>query len=298
MKADLRSDYEARLTEVVDYLIRHLDEPFSLADLADQACYSRYHFHRLFQAFLGETPGELTRRLQLERAAKRLANEECSVLEAALEAGYGSGEAFARAFARSFGAPPSEFKNLCIPPVLPSNNGIHMDESWRTARITFITSEQTMNVTIKTMDPLRVISLPHKGPYHTIGQAFGALYGWAGPRGLAMQPSLGIYHDDPHQVPESELRSEACLKLPDGRTLEESELLELGLSVREVPAGDYAVAEYVGSYAGLGGAWDEFISRSLPETGREPTGTCFELYLRHDEADPNNCLTELYQQVK
>lgn len=298
MKADLRSDYEARLTLVVDYLIRHLDEPFNLSDLADQACYSRYHFHRLFQAFLGETPGELTRRLQLERAASRLVRNEGSVLEIALEAGYGSGEAFARAFARAFGHPPSDFKELCIQPVLPSNNGIHIDESWRTSRIAFITSEKTMKVTIKKMSPIRVVSLPHKGPYHTIGQAFGALYGWAGPRGLATQPSLGIYHDDPHQVPESDLRSEACLILPEGRSVESTELTEMGLEVKEIPAGDFAMAEYMGSYAGLGGAWDQFISRSLPETGREPTGICYELYVKHDMADPNACVTELYQQIK
>lgn len=298
MKADLRSEYEARLVEVVDHLMNHLDEPYNLSDLADKACYSRYHFHRLFQNMLGESPGEMARRLQLERAAAKLVRSEESVLEIALEAGYGSGEAFARAFARSFGSAPSDFKGRSLPPVLPSPNGIHFDSAWRTAKITFIRNSEAMNITFKDLAPIRVLALPHKGAYHLIGQAFGALMAWAGPRGLAAQPNLGIFHDDPCQTPENDLRSDACLVLPEGHDFPADELAELGLSVKEIPSGTFAVGEYVGSYAGLGKAWDDFVAQSLPLTGREPVGICYELYVRHDMADPNNCLTELYQQVK
>ncbi|MFK5057974.1 helix-turn-helix transcriptional regulator, partial [Klebsiella pneumoniae] len=83
----------------------HLERPLDLAELADVAHFSAFHFHRLFAAWAGETLGDYVRRRRLEVAALRLATQpRLSVLEAAVSVGFGSGEAFSRAFRARFGS--------------------------------------------------------------------------------------------------------------------------------------------------------------------------------------------------
>ncbi|TBM80866.1 helix-turn-helix domain-containing protein, partial [Mycolicibacterium smegmatis] len=67
----------------------HLDEPLELAELADVAHFSAFHFHRLFAAWAGETLGDYVRRRRVEVAALRLATQpRVSVLDAALSMGF------------------------------------------------------------------------------------------------------------------------------------------------------------------------------------------------------------------
>jgi AraC family transcriptional regulator len=68
---------------------------------------TRFHFQRVFRQHVGETPGELRRRLLLERAAHALATGLGSVTDMAFGAGYDSLEGFSRAFRRAYGLSPS-----------------------------------------------------------------------------------------------------------------------------------------------------------------------------------------------
>src|SRR5580698_8818879 len=102
MRRRTRLDHELRIEESVRYIVEHLDETIDLRDLADHACLSRFHFHRVFQALLGETVGEMVRRLRLERAGRRLAATKIPITELAFEAGYSTHEAFIRAFRAAF----------------------------------------------------------------------------------------------------------------------------------------------------------------------------------------------------
>ncbi len=44
----LRQEYLGRINRVMDYIDSHLDRAFRLEELADVACFSRFHFHRIF----------------------------------------------------------------------------------------------------------------------------------------------------------------------------------------------------------------------------------------------------------
>lgn len=104
-------EYRRRINRVMDFVERHLDEPLPLERLADVATFSRYHFHRIFTAHVGETPGQFVQRLRVERAALLLAaNPARTVLEVALEVGFGDPAAFSRAFARLYGASPTAYR--------------------------------------------------------------------------------------------------------------------------------------------------------------------------------------------
>jgi AraC family transcriptional regulator len=64
-----RNDYGRRVTRVTTYISDHLDEDLSLERLAEIACFSPYHFHRIYRGIAGETACDTIRRLRLDRAA-------------------------------------------------------------------------------------------------------------------------------------------------------------------------------------------------------------------------------------
>ena len=67
-----RAEYERRMHRVLAHIDEHLEEPLDLPRLAEVACFSPFHFHRLFSAWMGETFGDYLRRRRLEVAARRL----------------------------------------------------------------------------------------------------------------------------------------------------------------------------------------------------------------------------------
>jgi AraC family transcriptional regulator len=96
---------------------------------------TRFHFQRVFRRHLGETPGELGRRLLLERAAHELCSSAKPVTLAALDAGYDSLEGFSRAFRRAYGLSPSHYRRIPFPRVhLPSPANVHYDPQARRPR--------------------------------------------------------------------------------------------------------------------------------------------------------------------
>ena len=58
---------------------------------------------------IGETPGELIRRLRIERAKTLLQSEAETVSEVAYAAGFRSPSAFSQSFQKAVGQSPSEY---------------------------------------------------------------------------------------------------------------------------------------------------------------------------------------------
>ena len=92
------NDYQQRILRVLTHIQEHLDEALELEELARVACFSSFHFHRVFAAMTGETIADHVRRLRLERAAMELRSGAKQVIQVALDAGYEAHAAFTRAF--------------------------------------------------------------------------------------------------------------------------------------------------------------------------------------------------------
>ena len=60
---------------------------------------------------------------------------------------------------------------------------------------------------------------------------------------------MGIYRDDPTKVPAAQLRSAACVVIPDGVAM------PAGLVEDRIEGGRYACLLHTGPYEGLPGAW-------------------------------------------
>jgi AraC family transcriptional regulator len=85
----------------------HLDQRLDAAELADQAAFSRFHFHRVFAAHMGCSVGTYVTWRRLQRACALLVSGPEPVLEIALEAGYESAQALAKALRREWGTSPT-----------------------------------------------------------------------------------------------------------------------------------------------------------------------------------------------
>ena len=104
--------------QLAEVVAASLDLEGGTRELPRLAFKSRTQFYRIFRALIEETPGEMRRRLLLERAAWRLSRTTASITEIALDADYGSLEAFTRAFRRAFGASPSIYRRMGAPGVV------------------------------------------------------------------------------------------------------------------------------------------------------------------------------------
>ena len=96
--------------EMQDYILAHIKEEITLADLARAASFSPWYAHRLFRELTGVSPADYIRKLRLTEAAKRLKSERCRITELAFELGFESVDGFTRAFTREFGMTPSEYR--------------------------------------------------------------------------------------------------------------------------------------------------------------------------------------------
>ena len=248
-----QSDYAERLERVFRWLADHLDDTLDLARLADVACLSPYHFHRVYRAMQGETAADTVRRLRLHRAAVELITGELPVARVARCAGYGSQEAFTRAFKAAYGVPPARYRASFVP--IPTAN--RQEDAMET---------MTYQAVIRHTAPIRVAALRHRGPYMNVGSTFERLLALAGGQGL-LGPGLrtfGIYYDDPAATPASALRADACLAVPDGRA--PSGELEL----REIRGGRFAVVRHIGPYAELERPYKWLYGTWLAQSGEEP----------------------------
>ena len=135
----------------------------------------------------------------------------------------------------------------------------------------------------------------HIGQYEGINEAFDRLVAWMELRDIfAQNPQyLGIYWDDPNEVPINKLRSDACC------TLRQPIVAEGEIRPGAIPAGTYAVAHHQGPYPTLNDAWDWMFNTWLPSTDLQLLdGISFELYLNDAaEVTPDQLLTDLYLPV-
>jgi AraC family transcriptional regulator len=101
---------DARLRRVLAYVEEHLAEDITVADLANVACLSIFHFTRAFAAATGVPPHRYVSRRRLETAKAMIATGRASLSEIAFECRFSSESSFTRAFRRATGMTPAKYR--------------------------------------------------------------------------------------------------------------------------------------------------------------------------------------------
>ncbi|UMR30293.1 AraC family transcriptional regulator [Massilia sp. MB5] len=280
-----RAEYARRMNRVIDHIDRHLDSALETAELADIANFSRFHFHRIFAAWMGETIGDYVRRRRLETAAFHLScGTQASVLEVALATGFGSGEALARAFRQKFGCSPSAWRDGTRERLAALAAGLRQAREAANSNPDQVNGNDgqagflplgehgdSQSSNGESQMEVRVIDLPavtiayqrHIGPYGmSIGEFWrSTMSPWMHSHGLDSATCYGVGHDDPSITAPEKCRYDACVEVPEG--------FKNGgqASISTLPGGRYAVAQFEGPPTAIAGAWNSFISEWLPSSG-------------------------------
>ena len=101
---------DRRLRRVLTYVEEHLADDIAVADLANVACLSIFHFTRAFTATIGVPPHRYVSRRRLESARAMIATGRASLSKIALDCQFSSQSSFARAFRRAMGMTPVEYR--------------------------------------------------------------------------------------------------------------------------------------------------------------------------------------------
>ena len=277
-----KNQYEQRLLSVLDFIYEHVDGELDVNALADVACMSSYHFHRIYREFAGETINVTVRRMRLLKAAAYLVRSDLSQQHIAKQVGYGSVEAFNRAFSKYYQETPNQYRTARV--------GKQVTMLYPKSDKEYKTMYQ---VEQQTTPALSLIAVEHKGDYMQIGQAFEKLSMMAGKLSLINDKTryFGIYYDDPKTVKTGELRSKACITV-DLNSLPEQHEFE----VMSIPAADSVSLLFKGDYPELEKPYDWLFGEYLPSSQYQLIDfPPFEEYLNDlREVAPQELLTRIH----
>lgn len=107
--AGLRSNEFERIRKAREILIRNLENPPSLLELARQVGTNRDKLNQEFRQIYGTSAFNYLRLHRLERARELLESREKNVTEVAFDVGYTHPKNFTRAFKSHFGINPGDF---------------------------------------------------------------------------------------------------------------------------------------------------------------------------------------------
>ncbi|MDB5659591.1 MAG: AraC family transcriptional regulator [Cypionkella sp.] len=272
----MANNYETRMIRVLDYIHDNPAGDLSLDAMADVAALSRFHFHRVFHALMGETASQAVRRMRMYRAAVALVQTKAPLAKIARAVGYPNLASFTRSFADSYGVPPATFRAKGeLRPLLPL----------------FRTGEPLMyDVEIRQEPTRRLAAMPHRGAYTDIGRAFEKGGAVLAARKLlgACGGMVGVYYDDPSAVAVADLSSHAGFEIASGA-------IEDPLEEVHLPNGRHAVLRFKGPYSGLPAAYDQLYRNWLPQSGETPADSpVFEVYLNTPmDTAPEELLTDI-----
>lgn len=91
------------------FIDAHFSSAIELDNIADEACFSKYHFVRLFRSIYGRTPHQYLTDVRIRQARKLLA-DEATVAAACYAVGFDSISSFTGLFRRRVGVTPAAFQ--------------------------------------------------------------------------------------------------------------------------------------------------------------------------------------------
>ena len=99
-----------RLGRARDFIDHCYDHPLSLDQISEKACFSRYHFLRLFRQAFNKTPHQYLIERRIEKAKELLGDDELRVTDVCFEVGFQSLGSFSTLFHKTVGQAPLTYR--------------------------------------------------------------------------------------------------------------------------------------------------------------------------------------------
>lgn len=276
-------EYHRRINLLIEYINNHLDETIDLSLLAEKSGFSRWHFHRIVGAFLGEPIGAFIVRMRIETAARLLRYTNLPVKEIAYKVGYGMPSSLSKTFRQFYGISPNEYRT---------------NKEYVIMQPTRILPDLQLQAEIKEIPVQQVAYIRLTGSYQSIDYlgTWRRLMHYLEEQNI--RPTdfspICVYHDDPKVTAPDKLRTDICAVCTD------SPLPQGEMGVKQIKGGRSAVFLYRGPYQNLQAVYDTIYGKLLPEMGcmlRDEPGA--ERYLNCPlDTKPEDLLTEIYIPVE
>ncbi len=222
-----------RINAVLNFAHSNFHTNLKLESLADAACLSKYHFLRLFNDQVGESPISFLKRIRLERSACLLSYaHKWPILDVALNCGFSSSQLFSRSFTDKFGHCPREYRSVY-------KFNLREKSLRQLFQAKGITYDQ---IGIVKVAPTRVAYVRNIGSYFGSGgnagtrMAVESIIKWAKSHGLWAESEriIEVSWDCSSMTPDTLCRYDACIPIPDNYTNTSD------ISVQTLPGGFYA----------------------------------------------------------
>ncbi len=294
MGQELTHFHRIQIGRAQSFIRQNLNSEISLNEIAEASGVSRYHFIRIFSAYLGETPFEYIQRQKILKAIHLLAENSDSITDISFKVGFESQSSFNKAFKKITQLSPSQFRNLGK----EEKEKIYYDVD---------TSERQKEIIMKlNLSEKPEIVQRKKTNVFTLTEVGGAFPEIAP---VAWQKFFQIMAPANQDVSQSEFLGvsyiesiketakhiyKVALSHPDNK-----EMAFNNLKKEILPEGKYLKFILTGSYQGVWPAFDR-IFKYISENGLElAEGPCLENYINDPNVTPEkDLLTELLVPIK
>ncbi len=253
---NIKDFYKRQINIAIDYIEGNYSKKISIPELASEAAFSEFHFHRIFKAVTNETVNSYIKRIKMGKASRSLLTTDRTITDIAMELGYNSSANFSRDFKEYYQCSPSELKKEQTPPLKRD-----------------IAIKKNLNISysgIETFDERFLIYKRISTGYNTvqINMAFKELLELIIRNNIDFSDvtSLGIGYDDPDYIEAEKCRYDACIALKEELTINGE-----NINSKTFKGGKCAVFLFEGLAEDFFSAWDyifrEWVIRSsyIPE---------------------------------
>ena len=273
-----------RINQVIDYVERNLENDLSLKILAEVACFSPFHFHRIFATITGETLHEFVNRKRLEKIATAiLRNKHQPIKEICLKYGFDNAVSFARSFKKFYGISATEMRkqaSASFNQLVWQNSKIGKEKiavSTYIYRIDELRAWMTKRgeVSVEWLPAQKVAYVRNQGSFDQVLEAFLQLRDQADELGLLNRPPrtwLMVIHDNPAITEEVKMIQSACLALADDVSTS-GKIPEM-----IIPAGRYLCGKFTLAEDEFKQAWDGMSIWLMDEMLEPGDGFYFERF--------------------
>ena len=218
----LQLSYRNSLNKAFHYIDENLNENLSLDIISQIACFSPFHFHRIFKALTGETLNEYIGRRRIEKSAIELIHKSTTIEEVSLKYGFNDISTFSRAFKRFYKMNPTQFRKQNpykynrIRQYKSKNRQEYPDIKKYIRTINNLKNWIKMNasIEIKRVPKMELAYVSNIGDAN-MSASYSKLINWATSKGLMTDDAklLTIYHNSFKITSEDKVRMSVCLLL-------------------------------------------------------------------------------------
>jgi AraC family transcriptional regulator len=289
IRKETKTYYQDKTNALLHYIENNLDGDLSVKTLSEQSGISRFHFHRVMRAALGEPLGSYIDRSRLETAITLIRYGDMTMQDIAEQIGYQDLSSFSKAFAKEFGVSPNDYK---ADHTLVFNT--HIDYQ--------------LNATNKLISDIKpkITVLPDRMVYfiRVVGKYGGPEVekAWEEITEFAMRTKIvgwnpdifSIYYDDGEVVGFENAVSDICVA---SRKLVKT---TGAIETKNVSGGKYSVFRYKGPYEYLWDLYNSIFKVWVVDTDcKLRDAPVIEKYIKYsNRTKPENLLTEIHIPVE